>query len=228
MYYMENAMGSMNYIKELGAIYLERQDFFIPLFFEHLRISFTALLIVVILGIGTGIVMSRNEPFAKSVLVIVSVMYTIPSIALLGIFVGITGIGETSALIVIVIYGLLPIVRSTYTGITEVDKDVKEVAVAMGTTPFQLLYKIELPLALPVIFSGIRTVAVMCIALTGIAAFIGAGGMGVAIWRGIATNNTQMTVLGSLFVAALASVTDIFLGMAEKYIIRYKKYQIEQ
>ncbi len=213
----------MEYIKELGQVYIERQDFFTPLFFEHLRISFTALLIVVILGVGTGIVMSRNEAFAKIVLVVVSFMYTIPSIALLGIFVGITGIGETSALIVIVIYGLLPIVRATYTGITEVDRDVKEVAVALGTTPLQLLYKIEFPLALPVIFSGIRTVAVMCIALTGIAAFIGAGGMGVAIWRGIATNNSQITVLGSLFVAVLASMTDIFLGMAEKNIIRYRK-----
>ncbi len=213
----------MEYIKELIQVCIERQDFFAPLFYEHLRISFTALLIVVVLGVGIGIVMSRNEAFAKTVLVIVSFMYTIPSIALLGVFVGITGIGETSALIVIVIYGLLPIVRSTYTGITEVDKEVKEVAIAMGTTPFQLLYKIEFPLALPVIFSGIRTVAVMCIALTGIAAFIGAGGMGVAIWRGIATNNSQITVLGSLFVAVLASVTDIFLGVVEKNIIGYRQ-----
>ncbi len=212
----------MNYIKELVQVFIERQDFFAPLFFEHLRISFTALLIVVVLGVGIGIIMSRNEPFAKIVLVVVSFMYTIPSIALLGVFVGITGIGETSALIVIVIYGLLPIVRSTYTGITEVDQDVKEVAIAMGTTPFQLLYKIEFPLALPVIFSGVRTVSVMCIALTGIAAFIGAGGMGVAIWRGIATNNSQITVLGSLFVAVLASLTDVFLGMVEKNIIGYR------
>ncbi len=212
----------MNYIKELVQVFIERQDFFAPLFFEHLRISFTALLIVVVLGVGIGIIMSRNEPFAKIVLVVVSFMYTIPSIALLGVFVGITGIGETSALIVIVIYGLLPIVRSTYTGITEVDQDVKEVAIAMGTTPFQLLYKIEFPLALPVIFSGVRTVSVMCIALTGIAAFIGAGDMGVAIWRGIATNNSQITVLGSLFVAVLASLTDVFLGMVEKNIIGYR------
>ncbi len=213
----------MEYIKELIQLCIERQDFFVPLFYEHLRISFTALLIVVALGVGIGIVMSRNQAFAKTVLVVVSFMYTIPSIALLGVFVGITGIGETSALIVIVIYGLLPIVRSTYTGITEVDKEVKEVAIAMGTTPLQLLYKIEFPLALPVIFSGIRTVAVMCIALTGIAAFIGAGGMGVAIWRGIATNNSQLTVLGSLFVAVLASVTDIFLGVVEKNIIGYRQ-----
>ncbi len=213
----------MEYIKELIQLCIERQDFFVPLFYEHLRISFTALLIVVALGVGIGIVMSRNEAFAKTVLVVVSFMYTIPSIALLGVFVGITGIGKTSALIVIVIYGLLPIVRSTYTGINEVDKEVKEVAIAMGTTPLQLLYKIEFPLALPVIFSGIRTVAVMCIALTGIAAFIGAGGMGVAIWRGIATNNSQLTVLGSLFVAVLASVTDIFLGVVEKNIIGYRQ-----
>ncbi len=206
----------MNYMKELFQLYMERKDFFMPLFWEHLRISFTALAIVIVLGITVGIIMSRNENFAKITLLFVSFMYTIPSIALLGVFVGITGIGETSALIVIIIYGLLPIVRSTYTGIQEADKDVKDVALAMGTTDMQLLYKIELPLAFPIIFSGIRTVAVMCIALTGIASFIGAGGMGVAIWRGITTNNSMITIIGSLSVAILAGITDIILGMVEK------------
>ncbi len=213
----------MNYIKDVVQLYIDRQDFFIPLLFEHIQISFTALFIVVVLGIALGIIMSRNKALANIVLAFVSFMYTVPSIALLGIFVGITGIGTTTALIVIVIYGLLPIVRTTYTGILEVDKDVKEVAIAMGTKDMQLLYKIEIPLALPVIFSGIRTVAVMCIALTGIASFIGAGGMGVAIWRGITTYNTQMTLLGSIFVALLAGVTDLLLGIIEKKFIRFSQ-----
>ncbi len=212
----------MNYIRDLVYLYTERRDFFAPLFVEHLKISFIALTIVTILGVAIGITMSRSDVFAKIVLVIVSFMYTIPSIALFGVFVGITGIGLKSALLAIVIYGLLPIVRSTYTGITEVDKNIKDIAVGMGTTSTQMLYKIELPLALPVIFSGIRTVAVMCIALTGIASFIGAGGMGVAIWRGITTNNSQMTILGSLFVALLAAVTDGVLGVVERKLIRHK------
>lgn len=211
----------MNYIRELIDLYVERRDFFTPLFFEHLKISFMALAIVTVLGVFIGIMMSRSEMFAKITLGIVSFMYTIPSIALFGVFVGITGIGLKSALLAIVIYGLLPIVRSTYTGIVEVDNNVKDVAVGMGTTNLQMLYKIELPLALPVIFSGIRTVAVMCIALTGIASFIGAGGMGVAIWRGITTNNSQMTILGSLFVALLAAATDWILGIIEKKLMRH-------
>ncbi len=210
----------MTYIRDLFYLYMERQDFFTPLLIEHLQISFLALSIVTLLGITIGVVMSRNELFAKTVLLIVSFMYTIPSIALLGICVGITGIGVKSALIAIVMYGLLPIVRSTYTGIIEVDKDVKDIAVGMGTTDMQMLYKIELPLAFPIIFSGIRTVAVMCIALTGIASFIGAGGMGVAIWRGITTNNSKMTILGSFFVALLAGLTDWILGFIEHKLIR--------
>ncbi len=210
-------------MKELVNLYLDRRDFFTPLFIEHLKISFTALAIVIVLGVAIGVVMSRNEIFAKITLLVVSFMYTIPSIALLGIFVGITGIGVKSALIAIVIYGLLPIVRSTYTGIVEVDQNLKDIAIGMGTTDLQMLYKIELPLAFPIIFSGIRTVAVMCIALTGIASFIGAGGMGVAIWRGITTNNSQMTILGSLFVALLAGVTDWVLGFLEKKLIRNRR-----
>jgi len=133
---------------------------------------------------------------------------------------GTVGIGEKAALPALITYGLLPVIRNTYVGIREVDPLIVESAIAMGVTDRQLLVKVQLPIALPVIFAGFRTMVVMTIALTGIASFIGAGGLGVAIWRGITTYFQEMTVAGSLLVAILAIVTDLLLGWIEKTIRR--------
>ena len=132
--------------------------------------------------------------------------------------VAITGIGSSSALIALVIYGLLPIIRNTYAGIRSVDSEVIESAVAMGSTDYQLLIKVQLPMAMPIVMAGFRTMVVMTIALGGIASFIGAGGLGVAIWRGITTNFPQMTVAGSLLVALLALAADLTIGGLEKLV----------
>lgn len=109
---------------------------------------------------------------------VVNIAYTIPSIALLGVFISITGIGNTTAIIVLTIYALLPVVRNTYIGLTSVDQSVLEAALAMGNTERQMLLHVKLPLALPVIFSGIRNMLTMTIAMAGIASFVGAGGLG--------------------------------------------------
>lgn len=127
-------------------------------------------------------------------------MYTIPSIALFGFLIPFSGIGDTTAIFALTVYALLPMVRNTYTGITGIDREIIEAARGMGSTPFQILYKIQIPLAFPVILSGLRNMVVMTIALAGIAAFIGAGGLGVAIYRGITTNNGVLTVAGSLLI----------------------------
>jgi osmoprotectant transport system permease protein len=111
---------------------------------------------------------------------------------------------------------VLPIIRNTYVGISEVDSQIIESAVAMGSTDRQLLLKVQIPLALPVVIAGFRTMVVMTIALTGIASFIGAGGLGVAIWRGITTNYPEMTAAGSILVALLAVVVDFLIGLMEK------------
>jgi osmoprotectant transport system permease protein len=144
-----------------------------------------------------------------------------------GFLVGITGIGNTSAIIALVIYGLLPIIRNTYVGIIEVDPMINEAATGMGATDMQLLLKVQLPLALPVIIAGFRTMVVMTIALGGIASFIGAGGLGVAIWRGITTNFKEMTVAGSILVALLALISDLFFGFLEKNI-RFKVFGVKR
>ena len=208
-------------ISRIFALYRERSSFFMELFLQHLHITFLAVTTIAILGITIGILMTRNRWLAAGVLRVTSFLFTIPSIALFGILVSITGIGLKSALIAIVLYGLLPMIRNTYTGLTEVDREVVEAAVGMGSTPAQLLFRIQLPLAFPVIFSGFRTMVVMTIALGGIASFIGAGGMGRAIWRGISTNFPEMTIAGSLLIAALAIFTDYLLGMIER-LVRYR------
>jgi len=197
-------------------LYVDRFDFFKTLFLEHMYLTFVAVLIITLTGLSAGILMTKNKALASFLLGFTSFMYTIPSIALFGLLVAVTGIGNTSAILALSLYGILPIIRNTYVGISEVDHDVIESAVAMGTTPFQLLTFIQLPLAMPVIFSGFRTMVIMTIALGGIASFIGAGGLGVAIWRGITTNFPEMTIAGSLLVAVLAFVTDFILGRAEK------------
>lgn len=197
---------------------LERSEFFIELFLEHLLISSIAIFIIACLGSIIGILMTQNKHLAKIALVVINFVYTIPAIALFGILVTITGIGDKSAIIALVIYGLLPVVRSVYIGIIEVDEEIIEAAIGMGSTRKQLLFKIQVPLALPVIFSGFRTMVVMTIALGGIASFIGAGGLGVAIYRGITTYLPEMIFAGSFLVAVLAAVSDMLLGVVEKSI----------
>ena len=150
-------------------------------------------------------------------------MYTIPSIALFGFLIPFSGCGDTTAIFPLTGYALLPMVRNTYTGITGIDREIIEAARGMGSTPFQILYKIQIPLAFPVILSGLRNMVVMTIALAGIAAFIGAGGLGVAIYRGITTNNGVLTVAGSLLIAVLALLTDWGIGCYETHIKKKRK-----
>ncbi|MCK5128569.1 MAG: ABC transporter permease [Clostridiales bacterium] len=201
-------------------LYIERSEFFIKLLLEHLTLTVIAVAIITVLGLSIGIYMTRNEIFAKIMLIVTNFLYTIPSIALFGFLVIITGIGNKSAVTALVLYGLLPIIRNTYVGIREVDTQIMESARGMGSTNRQLLFKVQLPLALPVIVAGFRTMVVMTIALCGIASFIGAGGLGVAIWRGITTNFPEMTIAGSLLVALLAIITDAILELVEKKMKR--------
>ena len=213
----------MEFFISLGNLLLTRSDFFSELVVQHLLLSFTAIIIITVVGITTGILIAKSPKAASVIIGLTNVLYTIPSIAMFGFFVSITGIGNTTAIIALVIYGLLPVIRNTYVGLTEVDSQILEAAVGMGSTPWQLLSKIQFPLALPVIIAGIRNMVVMTIALAGIASFIGAGGLGVAIWLGITTNFDEMTVAGSLLVALLAFVADGILGMIEKRLLRRTK-----
>lgn len=208
----------MNFILEIFKLYSTRFNFFTELFIQHILLSGTAIIFITIIGLFLGVYITRNNKVAGIVLGTANFLYTIPSIALFGFLVAVSGIGNKSALIALTVYGVLPIIRNTYVGISEVDSQIIESAVAMGSTNSQLLFKIQLPLALPVIIAGFRTMVVMTIALGGIASFIGAGGLGTAIWRGITTNFPEMTAAGSILVAALAVVSDFSLGSIEKKV----------
>lgn len=215
-------------INQLIKLLTEDFKFFTNLTIEHILISLLAISIASVLGIILGIIISEYRRFSGLILGTVNILYTIPSIALLGFFITITGVGNTTALIALIIYALLPIIRSTYTGIVNINPLIIEASEGMGSTKLQQLFKVKLPLALPVLMSGIRNMVTMTIALAGIASFVGAGGLGVAIYRGITTNNSAMTFLGSLLIAILALVFDFILGLIEKRLTNYKriKYKI--
>lgn len=210
----------MNFLINLFNLFIARKEFFLQLVLQHVSLSITAILIITVIGITTGILISKSKKAADIVIGVTNFLYTIPSIAMFGFFVSFTGIGNTTAIIALVIYGLLPVIRNTYVGLKEVDDQIIEAAVGMGSSPLQLLWKVQFPLALPVIIAGIRNMVVMTIALAGVASFIGAGGLGVAIWRGITTNFDEMTIAGSLLVALLAIFSDALLGVLEKKLLR--------
>ena len=209
-------------IHEILNLFQTRHEFFIKLLSEHLRISVIAIVLAMIIGLSIGIAISEYPPTAKPVMTIVNFIYTIPSISLLGFLIPLSGIGNITAIIALTVYALLPMVRNTHTGLTNINPLLIEAAVGMGCTKRQVLMKIKLPLAMPVMIAGIRNMAVMTISLAGIASFIGAGGLGVAIYRGITTNNKAMTLAGSLLIALLAIIADLLIGVIEK---RTRKHQ---
>lgn len=190
------------------------------LLLEHLQIPLAAILLAVIFGLLTGILISEWRRASTLILPMVNFIYTIPAIALLGFLIPFSGIGNTTAVIALTIYALLPMVRNTYAGLTNVDAQILEAATGMGSTRLQILLKIKLPLAMPLVMAGIRNLAVITIALAGIASFVGAGGHGVAIYRGISTNHKAMTIAGSLLIALLAIVADLLLGFLQKRLSR--------
>ena len=205
-------------IQEMWKLYLSRQEYFHNLLIEHLQLSAISIVLALVIGLALGILIAQQDRFSLPVLGTINFIYTIPSIALFGILLPLTGLGNNTAIIALTVYALLPIVRNTYAGLKNIDPTIIEAGIGMGSTEWQLLWKIKLPLALPVIMAGVRNMVVMVIATCGIASFIGAGGLGVAIIRGITTYQLSMTYLGSLMIAAVALCCDILLGKLEKQI----------
>ena len=208
----------MELLKDVIGIYIERKDWFLELLLQHVALSLVAIVLAGTLGLLIGIFISEHEKIAPVILGITNVCYTIPSISLFGILIPICGIGDKTAIVALTIYGIMPMVRNTYAGIRNVSEDVIMAARGMGSTDFQIMTKIKLPLALGVIIAGVRNMVVMTISVTAIASFIGAGGLGVSIYRGITMYNTALTLGGSLLIAAMALLADLLLGTIEKKI----------
>jgi len=180
---------------------------------EHLSIVGAAVFIAILTGVPIGISITQNEKAANSVLYIASIIITIPSIALFGIMIPILstigqGIGYLPAMIAALLYSQLPIIRNTYTAIKNVDPALREAAKGIGMTTYQRLRMVEIPLSLPIIMAGVRTAVVMNIGVTAIAAYIGAGGLGTFISRGISQTDPRQLITGALTVSILAIIAD--------------------
>ena len=208
----------MELLKEILQIYMERREWFLELFGQHLKIAGIAIVLAGIMGLLLGIFIAEKEFMAPVILTLANIFYTIPSISLLGILIPFTGIGDKTAIIALTLYGLMPMIRNTYTGICGVSQEIIQAARGMGSTDIQILWRIKLPLALGVILAGVRNMVVMTLSVTAIAAFIGAGGLGVAIYRGITIYNPARTFAGSVLIALLALIADLLLGILENYV----------
>lgn len=185
---------------------------------EHIGLTLMSLGIAITIGVTLGIWLTRAKRASSFTLGVVSVIQTIPSLALLGFLLPIVGIGVLPAVIALFLYALLPIVRNTFTGIEEVDAAVKEAARGMGMSNIQILWKVELPLALPVLFSGIRTAAVINVGIATLCALIASGGLGAFIFRGVALNDPRMILAGAIPAALLALIFDGVLAVIQRYI----------
>ncbi|WP_160712793.1 ABC transporter permease/substrate-binding protein [Chitinophaga solisilvae] len=186
----------------------------------HTGLTFISVLIAVCIGVPLGILIIRRKRLSGLVLGIAGVLQTIPSIALLGFMIPLLGIGPKPAIVALFLYALLPIIRNTYTGISGVDNSVTEAARGMGMSPRQLLFKVQLPLAMPVILAGIRTATVINVGVATLAAYIAAGGLGEFIFGGIALNNTSMMLAGAIPAALLAILFDWLLSLLQHLNIR--------
>jgi osmoprotectant transport system permease protein len=185
---------------------------------EHLFLVFVSTALAVIIGVPLGILLTRKKSLQTPVLGAANVLQTVPSLALFGLLIPISfiGIGATAAIIALTLYSFLPVIRNTVTGISGVDRKIKEAATAMGMTDFQILKMVELPLAAPVILTGIRVAVVIAVGVTTIAAAVGAGGLGTYIFRGLRQNDNNLLLAGAIFSAILALLADFALGQIEK------------
>ncbi|GAA4786852.1 hypothetical protein GCM10023231_13710 [Olivibacter ginsenosidimutans] len=183
---------------------------------QHVGLTCISLFIAILVGLPLGIFITRKKVLAGTILGIAGILQTIPSIALLGFMIPLLGIGVKPAIVALFLYALLPIIRNTYTGITGVDASVKEAAIAMGMSKRQVLFNVELPLAMSVIVAGIRTATVINVGVATLASYIAAGGLGEFIFGGISLNNTNMILAGAIPAALLALLFDFSLSRAQK------------
>ncbi|MBQ9990049.1 MAG: ABC transporter permease [Lachnospiraceae bacterium] len=211
----------MELFTEVINTYIERKDWFLELTGQHIGLAAISILLAGVIGLLAGIWIAEHDRFSAPVLAVANVFYTVPSISLFGMLIPFIGIGNKTAIVALTIYGIMPMVRNTYTGIKGVSEEVIMAARGMGSTDFQIMTKIKLPLALGVIVAGIRNMVVMTISTAAIASFIGAGGLGVAVYRGITLYNTALTFGGSLLIAFLALLSDLLLGKLEKRIKKH-------
>ncbi|MEM6723632.1 MAG: ABC transporter permease/substrate-binding protein [Bacteroidota bacterium] len=207
----------------LWQFFLDRRSELFYRTMEHLYLTGVSITIAIVVGLTLGIVLSRNKKWSRPVLGFANVIQTVPSIALLGLMIPLLGIGAVPAILALFLYALLPIIRNTFTGINDVDPAVREAGKGMGMSDWQLLSRVELPLALPVIFAGIRTATVINVGVATLCTLIGAGGLGEFIFTGINLNQNNLIILGAMAAASLAVSLDSLLGLIQRDVQRWIK-----
>ena len=206
---------------ELLQYALDNLDLLLTRTVEHISLVGVAVGIATLTGVPIGIAITKNERAARLVLYVASIIVTIPSIALFGIMIPVLsifghGIGYVPAVIAVLLYSQLPIIRNTYTAINNVNPALREAARGIGMSPNQRLRQVEIPLAVPVIMAGVRTAVVLNIGVMAIAAYIGAGGLGTFISRGISQSDPRQLIVGAIAVSLLAIIVDYTLLYVQK------------
>lgn len=188
---------------------------------QHIEIVTVGVGLAIVTGVPLGIVITANPRLAKVVLYVAAILMTIPSVALFGLMIPLLsvigqGIGFLPTVIALFLYSQLPIVRNTYTAITNIDPALREAALGMGMTTRERLWKVEIPIALPIIMAGVRMAVVINVGIAAIAAYIGAGGLGKLISRGISQSDPRQLIAGAIIVSVLAIAADIGLGWVQR------------
>ena len=186
---------------------------------KHFYISIIALLIAIVVAVPLGILLSKTTRTANVVLTIAGVLQTIPTLAVLAIMIPIFGVGKTPAIVALFIYVLLPILNNTVLGVKNIDKNVIQAGQSMGMTKMQLMKDVELPLALPLIISGIRLSSVYVISWATLASYVGAGGLGDLVFNGLNLYQPPMIISAAILVTLLALIVDFLLSLVEKWAV---------
>ncbi len=215
-----NTRTNMDQQQTFWQFIMQQSDKLLAQTLAHIGLTVVSLLIAIFIAVPLGILISRKDKLSSAVLGFAGVLQTIPSIALLGVMIPLLGIGPKPAIVALFLYALLPIIRNTYTGIKKVDAVVVDAAKGMGMSSWQILKKVEIPLAFPIIMAGIRTATVINVGVATLAAYIAAGGLGEFIFGGIALNNSNMILAGAIPAALLALLLDFLLSMIQKINFR--------
>lgn len=210
-------LDKMNVFQQFFYYFQENGSYIFAQFIRHFLISIYGVLFAAVVGIPVGIMISRRRKLANWGIRLANIIQTIPSLAMISILIIGLGLGVNVVIVTVFLYSLLPIIKNTYTGMIQVDKNILDVGKGMGMTARQRLFMVELPLSVSVIMAGIRNALVVAIGITAIGAFVGAGGLGDIIIRGTnATDGTSIILAGALPTALMAIITDWLLGILER------------
>ena len=208
-------------IKEIIEYYATNGPYVLEQVFRHFMMSFYGVLFAVVVAVPLGFYIARKKKLSSWVIRGVNIIQTVPALAMLSLLIVVVGLGPNTVVFAVFMYSLLPILKNTVTGIQQVSAETTDVAKAMGMTPLQIVFKVELPLSISMIFGGIRNALVVAIGVTAVGTFIGAGGLGDIISRGLnVTDGSAIVWAGALPTALMALITDLVFGRIEKKLIK--------